>query len=359
MSDTNGTNGHTQQQHAEDFFHELNNSKPYLKVAFEGFAGSGKTFTMAALAIGLHQRIRSQKPIVAFDTEEALQALKPVFDAAGIRVLRKSSRSLADLIETMRRVREGAADILLIDSITHIWEDVLSTYQKKKNRTRLQFEDWSIIKPTWKREFSDPFVRDPYHCLMTGRAGFEYSDEKDEDGKRQIYKSGIKMKVEGETAYEPDMLVLMERFEQVIGHDKRVWREATIIKDRSTLIDGKTFQNPTFDAFAPAIDRLLQNPDYTPPKEQDASHLFGTEEDRKAFAIRRDIALEKIEGELTSAWPGSSAEAKRAKVEALRHAFGTTSWTEIQRMKPEQLEDGLASISALIQQTRAAAEAQS
>lgn len=352
------TNGSTQIQQADDFFQELSNSKPYLKVAFEGFAGSGKTYTMAQLAIGLHQRIKSTKPIVAVDTEEALQALKPVFDAAGIKVLRKSTRSLADLMEAMRRCREGVSDILLLDSVTHIWEDVLSSYMRKKNRQRLQFEDWGIIKPTWKREFSDPFVRDPYHCLMTGRAGFEYSDEKDEDGKRQIYKTGIKMKVEGETAYEPDMLVLMERFEEVIGRDKRVWREATIIKDRSTLIDGKTFQNPTFDSFAPAIDRLLANPAYALPQERDAAGLFATEEERKQFGVQREILLEKIEGEMVAAWPGATAEAKRAKSEALQECFGTRSWTEISKKGIGPLEEGLALIIERSSRARkAAAEA--
>jgi hypothetical protein len=65
------------------------------------------------------------------------------------------------------------------------------------------------------------------------------------------------MKVEGETAYEPDMLVLMERFEEVLGRDKKVWREATIVKDRSTVLDGKTIQNPKFSDFEPSVKGML------------------------------------------------------------------------------------------------------
>ncbi len=244
----------------DGFFSNLENTKPYLKIAFEGFAGCGKTYTMAQLALGLHKRIGSDKPIVFFDTEKSAKFLLPFFREAGIRALHKDSRSLADLKETMRRCKDGLSDILLIDSITHVWENFLEAYKKKKNRTRLQFEDWGTIKPAWKLEFSEPFVRDPYHSLMTGRAGYEYEDEKDDEGKRQIYKAGIKMKVEGETAYEPDLLVLMSRFEELLDDDKRVWREATIIKDRSTIIDGKTFKNPTFKDFAPAIDRILEEP---------------------------------------------------------------------------------------------------
>jgi hypothetical protein len=244
----------------DGFFSNLENTKPYLKIAFEGFAGCGKTYTMAQLALGLHKRIGSTKPIVFFDTEKSAKFLLPFFRDAGVKALHKDSRSLADLKETMKRCRDGLSDILLIDSITHVWENFIESYRKEKNRKRLQFEDWGVLKPTWKREFSEPFVRDPYHSLMTGRAGYEYEDEKDEDGKRQIYKAGIKMKVEGETAYEPDLLVLMSRFEELLEDDKRVWREATIIKDRSTIIDGKTFKNPTYKDFAPAIDRILEEP---------------------------------------------------------------------------------------------------
>lgn len=340
----------------DNFFSDLSNTKPYLKIAFEGFAGSGKTFTMAQLAAGLHKRIASNKPIVIFDTEEAAKFLKRFFDGHGIAVLHKRSRTLADLIETMRRCREGASDILMIDSITHVWENFLAAYAAKLNRKagRFQFQDWAVIKPTWKSEFSDPFVRDPYHCLMTGRAGFEYEQEVDDEGKKELFKSGIKMKVEGETAYEPDLLVLMSRHEDVVAKDKSVWREATVIKDRSTLIDGKTFQNPGFSHFAPAIDYILEHPAPKEAVEKPATGLFESDEDRKRFAIARDILLEKIEAEMVSAWPGSSAEAKRAKVDALQESFGTKSWTEVSKLGVPALQAGHERLVAIVARAKQA-----
>src|SRR6185369_15433755 len=214
--------------------------------------------------------------------------------------------SLADLKETMRLCREGVSDILLIDSISHVWESYLEAYKKRVNRTKFQFDDWGVIKPTWKLEFSDPLVRDPYHIFFTGRAGFEYENEINEQtNKREIFKSGVKMKVEGETAYEPDLLVLMERHEDVIGKEKTVWREATVIKDRSTLIDGRTFRNPTVADFMPAIDRVLADPSTTVhAAERDAGALFRTEEDGLEHRRRRTIILEEIEGLMTKTWPG-------------------------------------------------------
>ena len=338
----------------DDFFTDLDNTKPYLKIAFEGFAGCGKTYTMAQVALGLHKRIGSTKPIAIFDTEEAAKFLAPFFREAGIRVLHKRSRSLADLKETMRRGRDGAFDILMIDSISHVWENFLHAYQKQKNRSRLQFEDWGVLKPTWKQEFSEPFVRDPYHALMTGRAGYEYEDEKNENGKRQIYKSGIKMKVEGETAYEPDLLVLMSRFEELIADKKEVYREAMVIKDRSTLIDGKTFRNPSFKDFSPAIERILDAPvAREPAPERNAADLVQTEEDKRAWLKERDVALEEIEGYLTSVFPGQSADAKKAKTDSLESAFGTRSWTAITQKRPNELRAGLEKMKSWVQEKAA------
>lgn len=348
--------GNGQAPEPDNFFSDLSNTKPYLKIAFEGFAGSGKTYTMAQLAAGLHKRIESKKPIVIFDTEEAAKFLKRFFDGHGIRVLHKRSRTLADLIETMKRCRDGASDIVMIDSITHVWENFLSAYAEKLGRKagRFQFQDWGVIKPTWKKDFSDPFVRDPYHCLMTGRAGFEYETEIDEDGKKELFKSGIKMKVEGETAYEPDLLVLMSRREDVTGKEKSVWREATVIKDRSTLIDGKTLQNPTFADFEPAIDYILEHPEPKEAVEKSSTELFENDEDRKQFGIKRDILIEKIEAEMVSAWPGATAEAKRAKVDALQESFATKSWTEVKKMDLAVLESGLERMVAIVARAKQA-----
>jgi len=334
-----------------NFFMEVANTKPYFKAAFEGFAGSGKTYTSALVAIGLHQKIKSKKPVVMFDTEKAAKFLKRVFNEAGIELLVKESRTLADLKESMRLLRDQqVSDILIIDSISHVWEDTVESYKRKVGRTHLQFQDWGILKPMWKAEFSDPLVRDPYHIIMCGRAGFEYENEINADtGKREIYKSGVKMKVEGETAYEPDILVLMERFEEILGKDKKVYRQATIVKDRSTLIDGKTFMNPDFTNFEPAIDDMLANPVKREIVETDSTGLFKTEEDKREYVRKREIVLEKISNELVKAWPSTGAADKKKRIEASEIVFGTNSWEEIKIKKLSELDAGLETLKIVIQ----------
>jgi len=328
----------------DNFFMPAANTKPYFKAAFEGFAGSGKTYTAALIAIGLHQRIQSKGPIIIFDTEKAAKFLKPLFAEAKIELLVKESRSLADLKETMKRMKEGAGEILIIDSISHVWENFLEAFKQKVHRNSLQFQDWGIIKPSWKTEFSDPFVNDPYHIIMCGRAGYEYENEINPDTqRREIYKSGVKMKVEGETAYEPDILVLMEQFEEVIGKDKKIWNEATIIKDRSTLTHGKTFKMPTYKDFAPAIEVMLENPlprDVVMTPEQNAGILFRTEEEKGEWRRERDKWIEEIDGLLIRIAPGAVGKDKQLKLDLLDKIFGTTSETAIREFMPDQLKEG-------------------
>lgn len=215
-------------------FKKLENNRPFLKLALEGFAGDGKTFTASQIGIGVHKLIKSDKPIALFDTEKAFKALKWKFDEEGIAtVVNDEERSLAALNAAIKWCEAGNADILIIDSITHVWEEFLRAYLnrpdkygKEVKRNRLEFQDWGVLKPQWKELFSTPFVMAKCHIIFTGRAGYEYTDERNEEtGKREIFKSGIKMKAETETAFEPDILVLMQKVQDLISEEKSVHRQ--------------------------------------------------------------------------------------------------------------------------------------
>lgn len=335
---------------ADNFFTPVANTKPYFKAGIQGLAGTGKTYTAAEIAIGLHKRLGSKKPVVMFDTEKASKFLKTKFAEAGIELMVRDSRSLADLKTTMGKLRDGYSDILIIDSISHVWEDTVESFKKKYNRTSLQFQDWGVLKPLWKAEFSDPLVRLPFSIIMCGRAGYEYENEINEQtGKREIYKSGIKMKVEGETAYEPDVLVLMERFEEVLGKDKKIYRQATIIKDRSTLIDGKVFMNPTYKDFAPVIENMLDNPATNYQDEgSDSTGLFKNEEDKYQYINDKKICLEEIEGWLVKAWPSVGASDKQKKMDVLEEVFSTRSWLAVESKGLAELKGGLEKIKVTV-----------
>jgi len=323
------------------FFQPLENSRPYLKLAAEGFAGTGKTFTTALIAIGLHKKIHSDKPIVYYDTERSLKALKPLFDKSGINVLVRESRSLKDLVESIHLCEDGAADILVIDSITHVWESFVESYRREKKRTFIQFQDWGILKPKWKRDFSDNLVQSKLHILFTGRAGYEYDHEMNEaTGKKELIKSGIKMKVENETEYEPDIVLLMEKLKEFNGNKLTLKRQCLVIKDRTTLIDGKVFSNPKYKDFSKAINLLLdgEHKDSEIVETSDTFEDYSKEIYMKKTA--KEIALEEIQGVLVSLWPGQSAKEKKMKIDILDAVFNTTSWKAVEKSSLKTIEHG-------------------
>lgn len=332
-------------------FKKLANNRPFLKMAFEGFAGDGKTYTSIEIAIGIHKLISSKKPIALFDTEKALKSLSWRFDENNIEaVVNDENRSLAALSQAIKWCEEGNADILVIDSITHVWEEYLRAYMEEKKRNRLEFQDWGIIKPKWKQEFSTPFVMAKCHIIFTGRAGYEYETEViKEEGRRdrkEIHKSGIKMKAENETAFEPDLLVLMEKKQDILTDKKVIWREATIIKDRTTRIDGQTFKNPTFEDFYPAVKVLLDGV-LRETHGVDIPDTFEEFESKFSEVIKeRDRIKAEIEGCFELMGLGTGAADKQVKAWTLNQVFGKNSMEMIEKKDIGTLRAGLKIINS-------------
>jgi hypothetical protein len=331
-------------------FKKLENNRPFLKLALEGFAGDGKTFTASEIAIGIHKLIQSKKPIAMFDTERALKALKWKFDDAGIEaVIEDEERSLKALNEAMKWCEEGNADILIIDSITHVWEEFLRAYLNRpdKNgnvikRNRLEFQDWGVLKPTWKELFSTPFVMAKCHIIFTGRAGYEYTDERNEEtGKREIFKSGIKMKAETETAFEPDILVLMQKVQDLISEDKKIWREAMVVKDRTTQIDGKRFKNPTFEDFYPAIKVLLDGTLREVVGGVIPDTFFEYDSKYGGMVKEREILVAEIAGCFELMGLGTGATDKQVKAWTLNQVYGVNSVEMLSKRSNTLIRKGL------------------
>jgi KaiC/GvpD/RAD55 family RecA-like ATPase len=307
----------------------------FLKMGVMGFAGSGKTYTSAHTAIGLVEYMQSvgvsyaDKPVFFLDTETGSDWVIPQFGAAGIPLFTAKTRAFQDLLTSVKEA-ERDASLLLVDSISHFWKELCEAYMKRKNRNRLQFEDWSFLKGEWSK-FTDLFINSQLHIIICGRAGYEYDYFQDDSGKKQLEKTGIKMKAEGEMGYEPSLLVLMER--EMDMETLKVSRTASIIKDRSTAIDGKKFHNPTFDSFMPHIKYLnlggrQLGVDVTRTSE---SSIPADERDNRA--LHRKIVLDEIESLLIRYYPGQSGGEKKTKLELIKKHF-QASWTEIEKLMP-------------------------
>ena len=330
-----------------EFASNLRAKNNFIKASFGGFAGSGKTRTGSEFIIGAYKHLECKKPILIIDNEKGSRFLIPIFKEAGIDTLVKDTIELADVISSFEYLQSGEIDFLFIDSLSKIWYKYVRDYRKKNNRTFMTLQDWGKILPSWQEEFSDRFVNLDGNCVFTGRGGYTYDMEENESGKKEFVKSGVKMKMAGETPFEPDINVWMDLCQEIKDNKPSVWREATIMKDRANLIDGKVFKNPTYKDFKPVVDYLIIVPKGEVKGATDQTNMAPSENyDAQNKREGREIELEAIKNQFILQKIGSSADDKALKLKILRKFFGTNVWGEIEKQEYSQLRDSRISLES-------------
>lgn len=326
-------------------FRKQESTSAYLKAGLMGFAGGGKTFTATQIAIGLHAYLKERKlpegdaPVFFLDTETGSDYVRPLFDKAGIELEQAKTRAFVDLVPAVREAESRRA-ILLIDSISHFWREFTESYAQKRNRHRgLEFSDWAYLKKEWGK-FTDAYVNSASHIIMCGRAGYEFDFFEDENGKKQLEKTGVKMRAETETGYEPSLLVLLERHMDM--DTKRVYREAHVLKERFDVIDGKTFRNPKFEDFLPHIELLNLGGAQVGVDTSRSSEESIPGPERQDWKWREkqcEILLEKIEVVLKEQFNTATKDGRNELVKALMEVAGTESWKELETFHMDKLKE--------------------
>lgn len=324
------------------------------KMSLEGFAGAGKSFTMAQVVLGVWLAEGKKKKVVLQDTEDAAKFFVTLFAKHGLiegeNFFVTPSRSLGDFGKILKLCEEEDA-IYCIDTVTHLHENMVQEYLTKNKRTKLLLQDYMVVKPMWKELFSTPFVRSRCHIFFTGRAAWEYGmEENEETGKKEFFKSGVKMRGDNEVAFEPDLLVLMERVQKIEDGDVKIARMATVLKDRADLIDGKTFINPAFSDFEPVYRFLMSGGQEAKGQIQETPIGIQGVSDYDYWDRRKkvDIFLEEIEGLFSSYLPGQGPKEKKVKADIFFTVFQTRSKTVIEEMSPDTLADGKRAIEFLL-----------
>lgn len=316
----------------------------YLKMALMGFQGSGKTFTAIETAAGLVNLLRElnlpegDKPIAFADTEKGSDWILPRVKAQGIEMITAKTRAFSDLLKLVREA-EAHASVLVVDSLTHFWVELTETYCSKKARDlkresyRLQFQDWAFLKSEW-RKFTDLFINSKCHIILCGRAGFEYDYFEDDGGKKQLEKTGIKLKAEGEMGYEPDILILMER--RMNMDTKADEHIAHVVKDRSTILDGKEFADPTFKHFLPHVKCLnLGGKQMGVDTSRTSAASIPHDAPRDKSSLQRGVVIDEINDLLLHHnASGTSAADKKKRSDLMQKHFGTVSKTAIEELMP-------------------------
>lgn len=338
------------------------NEQAYLKAGIFGDPGTGKTTTASYLALAIAQKLGSKKPVAFFETEAGSDFMIERFNTEGVELLRVKSHSVADLIEAVKEA-ESACSCMIVDSITHVWDEVMNAKLKQLNRARkeqgkgpiykLEFQHHADIKRVWK-EWLDLYLNAKLHMLVCGRAGDIWQWEKDEEtGKKELQSIGTRMKAEKNFGYEPSLLIEMSRIEKGAG---KGWKHrATVLKDRTDTINGLQFdfEKPrkefqagdwkfTFKPFEPVFKHLNIGGEHkTVDTTRNSEGLFpGQDGESQGERLRQraQIALEEIEASMVAIWPGRDAGSSAMKAGILEALFGTRSWTAVQTKKLTELE---------------------
>jgi len=340
-------------------FTEATNRMAYLKAGILGFQGSGKTYTACQVALGFYKYLKATKPIYFLDTETGSDWAVPMFAKAKIPLRVSKTRAFRDLPPAIKEA-EASGSFLIIDSISHFWVELLESYQRAHKLTRLSFHHWGPIKQQW-RTFSDAYVNSQLHCVVCGRAGWDYDYQEEEDGKKELIKTGTKMRAEGEFGFEPSLLLEMERLREVGTVDgksvgkigARVIHRCHIIKDRrmdGESLDGKHFDNPTFDCFLPHIKALNLGGEHfgvDTTSRSDAIFDRQTGESWESVKKRREILMEEMLTELDMLFPGTGKDMKGRRCAILKKVFGTYSETAIAELPVDRLKAGAGEVSVI------------
>lgn len=275
-----------------------------LKMGMFGPAGSGKTFTSLLIAEGIVRHEGKGRKIAYWDTEHGTdfyakevpnRRVHPSafdFDAIYTRSITEGSKAIHDL-------DPDEYGIAIIDSMTHIWEATLNAYSGKRDRSgKIPFHAWAGIKKPYK-DLMNWMLNTPMHVMLLGRQANEWAQD---DDTGESVAAGVKMRAEGETAYEPHLLVRMEGVKPLREDGKTVKKNAEaiptmyVIKDRTGVLQGKVIEFPNFETVAMPILPLLGG---TQAKVQsddeaaavDAENLTAAERARRAESdkLKREL----------------------------------------------------------------------
>jgi len=226
-----------------------------LKMSLYGPPGSGKTLTTLLIAEGIAKL--TGKRIAFVDTEHGADFYTKAVPERTVHpepfdfdVLH--TRSLTETVKELKALNQAMYGVVVVDSITHLWEAAKASYTGPKTKAgTLPMHAWGKIKAPYK-DLMAFLINSPMHAFILGRQGNEFVED-EETG--EIKAAGVKMKAEGETAYEPHICLRMEPEKDKKRKEQVIYAFAE--KDRTGILSGKTIMWPCFNNIAKPLMALL------------------------------------------------------------------------------------------------------
>jgi hypothetical protein len=258
--------------------------KAALKLGLYGPAGSGKTFTSLLIAEGLARHTGQRVAVCDIEYGTAFygqhvpqRACHPA--AFDFDVLH--TKSITEALAAVRGLDPAAYGVLVVDSISHLWDACRNAFTGKLTKAgTIPLHAWGAIKKPYK-EMLHLLLASPLHVLLCGRQGIDYSED---EASGELKSLGFRMRAEGETAYEPDVLLRLESRRP--AKNKPAVPVAYVEKDRTGVLAGRTIAWPAFANVAEPLLGLLGPTQAAPPCDDevarhDAEALARQELDRQ------------------------------------------------------------------------------
>lgn len=209
--------------------------KAKIKIALQGSAGSGKTYSSLLIAKGLTGGDFSKVAII--DTENGSADLYAHLGDYNV-ISMESPFSPENYIEAISICESAGISVIIIDSTSHCWDYLLDAHSKMPGNS---FTNWSKITPR-QNAFVNKILQSNAHIISTMRVKQDYVLNQ-KNGKFVPEKVGLKAIQRNDLDYEFTIV-----FDIDIAH------QAKATKDRSGLFIDK----PEFIINASTGKRILK-----------------------------------------------------------------------------------------------------
>lgn len=253
-------------------FAPASKAQTYLRAMLYGPSGSGKTFSALRIASGMGQRI------AVIDTERG--SARKYSDRFDFQVCEPEKRKVANYIEAIEDAGKGGFDVLVIDSLSHAWQELLVDVEKLANAKYRgnTWSAWSEGTPL-QRKLVDAILDFPGHVLATTRSKTEWQTGEGSGGKSKPVRVGLAPEQGKGLEYEFD-LVLQINPDHV----------AFVEKDRTGKFQDEVIEKPD-EEFGAKLKAWLSEgppmaPKVAPPPDEPTDQHIGYD---RAEEIRQQV----------------------------------------------------------------------
>lgn len=208
--------------------------KAKIKMALQGGAGSGKTYSSLLIAFGL---CANWGKIVIVDSENNSADLYSNLGSYNVLNI-PMPYTPEKYIEAIQMALKAGMEVIIIDSTSHCWDYLIQVHSEMAGNS---FTNWSKITPR-QNAFINTILQADAHIIATMRVKQDYVLNQ-KDGKYVPEKVGLKAVQRDGVDYEFTLV-----FDIDIKHN------ATSSKDRTNLFEGK----PQFKITSKTGEEILQ-----------------------------------------------------------------------------------------------------